>query len=289
MRPKLAIAMAALLAALLAACAHTAYGPRRTLLPQDGVAVLSSRHGRSSVLLLAEFPGLRGTRALLLDTGTDRTLLDYQLARELGLKALEPEAVVTATGDAAPAMLLERIPEMRIGEAAFCDVDAIGIDLSQLRENGGLPILGIAGCDLFRQGLLEIDYPGRTVRLLPRSAAPAGGGHRFEERTPWLWAEVGGKRLRLLLDTGFQQSLALPPGCDVPFVFPPRPAGDIASISGTEPKEYARLRGDLRVGNLRWNEPSALIVPGSPKLGARLLRGTRILLDASGGRCWLER
>ena len=285
------VVLAALLCAAMAlpSCTAPAYGPARTTLPDDGVAMLPSRYSRGTFLVFAEFPGQKGRHAFLFDTGTDRTLLDLRLAHSLGLKALAEEPVVTATGDAVPGALLERIPVLRLGEATFHEVDCVGLDLSNLREEGGLPIVGIVGCDLFRQCLLEIDYRGRSLRALPRSAAPQSGGTQFEERSPFVDANFAGTNVRVLVDTGFLQTIALPRGSRVPFAEPPRAYGEIASISGTEPKEIARLAGDLRIGAMSWTEPQVLLVSGCPKIGARLLRDTLIRLDASGGKIWIER
>lgn len=278
----------ALLAAL-AACASPDYGPRRTELPPDGGAVIPCRHSRGTFLVFAEFADVPGRHALLFDTGTDRTLLDLEFARRLGLTTVAEEAVVTATGASVAGYELSRLPWLRLGEVRFHDVDAVGLDLSRLREHGGLPIVGIAGCDLFRQCLLEVDYRTRGMRVLPRSAAPRTGGHAFEERSPWVTLDLAGSPVRTLVDTGFQQSLALPPGTNVPFAHEPRPYGEIASIAGTEPKELTRLDGLARLGDLVWTEPSILVVPGCPKFGARLLRDCVLRLDARAGRIWIDR
>ncbi len=261
----------------------------RTSLPEDGAAALPCRQSRGTFFLFAEFPGQKGRHAFLFDTGTDRTLLDLPFAHALGLRTLDEEPVITATGDAVQGALLERIPTMRLGEATFHEVDCVGLDLSNLREDGGLPIVGIIGCDLFRQCLLEIDYRGRSLRALPRAAAPQHEPMRFEERSPFVDASFAGTHVRVLVDTGFLQTVALPRGSSVPFVEAPRPYGEIASIGGTEPKEVARLDGMLRIGDLSWREPQVLLVPGCPKIGARLFRDALIRLDASGGRIWIER
>jgi predicted aspartyl protease len=276
------------IAACAAACATPAYGPRRTELPPDGVELPCERW-RGVFVLHAELPGLSQPQALLLDTGTDRTLLDNRLAHRLGLLRTGDESVVTATGTAVPAQRLERLSSMRLGGASFHDVDVVGLDLSALRRYGGLPIAGIAGCDLFRQCTLEIDWPAQRVRVLPRSEPPAEGGHAFPERCPWITADVAGTELRLLVDTGFEQRLALPPGIDLPWRSPPLADGEIATIDGMSAKESARLSGELRIGELAWRDPTAVLVPGSPKIGARLLRSCIVRLDAGRGRIWIER
>ncbi|MGE3172655.1 MAG: aspartyl protease family protein [Planctomycetota bacterium] len=282
-------AMTMLAALALAGCVTgPALGPRVTRLPADGGAVLPARYTRGVFLLHAEFEGADRPHWLLLDTGTDRTLLDLDFASRLGLAAEAAESIVTATGSAVTGARLRRLPRLRLGEANFEDVDVVGVDLGTLREAGGLPIAGIAGCDLFRQCLLEIDYLRRSVRVLPRATAPDGGGHAFAERSPWVDADIAGTRTRVLIDTGFQHSLALPPATALPWRRPPRPGGDIATIDGTTPKLLARLDGDVALGALRWPDPWIVLVPGSPKLGARLLQQCLLRLDAGGGRIWLD-
>jgi hypothetical protein len=275
-------------AALAAACMGPALGPLRTALP-DGGAVLPATTSRGVFLLHAELPGLSRPQPLLLDTGTDRTLLDLRLVRQLELRSTGDETVVTATGASVEAMRLQRLPWLRLGGATFHDVDAVGLDLSVLRDHGGLPVVGIAGCDLFRQCLLEIDWPARRVRALPQSDPPEPGGHAFTERSPWVTAQVAGVEMRVLVDTGFEQRLALPAGIDMPWHSDPRLDGDLATIDGTAEKWTARLRGELRIGELAWRDPLCILAPGSPKLGARLLRSCVVRLDAGRGRIWIER
>ncbi len=289
MSPQLRAATAIALAAMWsAACTTTIdYGPRQTTLPPTG-ATLPARFARGVFLLQVELPGHRDRQFMLLDTGTDRTLLDLAAVRVLGLHAEGTETVVTATGAAVPATRLQRLPWLRIGGVQFFDIDAIGLDLSALREHGGLPIVGIAGCDLFRQCLVELDYPARAARVLPQSSAPSSGGHRFAERSPWVTLDVAGTSIRALVDSGFQQAIALPPGTALPWLRAPASDGDLAAIDGIAAKSIARLRGSVRLGDLEWQDPAVVLVPGTPKIGTGLLRRCVVLLDAAAGRIWIE-
>jgi len=281
---------AALLPLLLPWACSTAphYGPRTTLLPDDGMR-LPARFSRGVCLLFVDLPGLQKTQSMLLDTGTDRTLFDLATVHAMGLRSEGDEPVLTATGATVTGMRLQPLPWLRAGEARFEQVDAVGLDLSALREHGGLPIVGIAGCDLFRQCLLEIDYPRRTARLLPRPAVPATGGHAFAERSPWVTIELCGTLVRALVDTGFQQALALPPGTSLPWRREPRLDGDLAAIDGIASKSSARVDGALRLGDLEWRDPLVVLAPGAPKIGAALLRNCVVRLDAAGGRIWIDR
>jgi predicted aspartyl protease len=281
-------AAAALLLALAACAAAPHYGPRTTVLPDGGVS-LPARFARGVCLLAVDLPGLRQPQTMLLDTGTDRTLFDLAAVHAMGLRSEGDEPVLTATGATVAGVRLQPLPWLRAGDVRFEQIDAVGLDLSALREHGGLPIVGIAGCDLFRQCLLEIDYPRRIARVLPLADAPMSGGHAFAERSPWVTLELCGTTVRALVDTGFQQSLALPPGTSLPWRREPRLDGDLAAIDGIASKAIARVDGTLRLGGLEWRDPLVVLAPGAPKVGAALLRNCIVRLDAGNGRIWIDR
>ena len=95
--------------------------------------------------------------------------------------------------------------------------------------------------------------------------------------------------MRALVDTGFQQSLALPPGTSLPWRREPRLDGDLAAIDGIASKAIARVDGTLRLGGLEWRDPLVVLAPGAPKVGAALLRNCIVRLDAGNGRIWIDR
>lgn len=278
------------LAALLAlpvACTGPRYGPGATLAPAAGTVLPSVFHG-GLCCLRARLPGEERERLLLLDTGTDRTLLDRSLCQRLGLSLQAPTTVVAGNGAEVTAHGLERLAFLRIGAAEFRSVDAAAIDLQLLREHAALPIDGIAGCDLFRQCLLVIDFPAHTARLLPLAAAPAAAGSAFKGRVPMVGATLGATALDLLVDTGCQQTLALPPELELPWRVPPHAAGEVATLDGLSGQESGRIAGELVVAGLRLRDPWVALAAGAPKLGARALRRCVLTLDAGGGRLWLE-
>ena len=214
-------------------------------------------------------------------------LLDLRIAHRIGLKSQNNDTVRTATGGAMASWRLDRLPWLQAGGARFRDIEVAGIDLGPLRETGGLPIIGIVGCDLFRQSLLEIDYRGRRARVLPRDRAPRTEAFRFTERLPHVTVDAAGTSVRALVDTGFQHPLAVPPGLPLRWQTVPYRDGELATLDGVTAKSTARLAGSLRIGDLTMQQPRVVIAPGAPKVGAALLRRTRLLIDASGGRLWI--
>lgn len=287
-----ATAATAMLAALFAlpcgGCVAHRLGAAAVLLPESGTR-LPGQLDRGIWQLQVTLPGIPTPKTFLLDTGTDRTLIDLRLAHQLGLTSTGDEVVVTATGGSVAAHALDRLPWLRLGDAHFDSVDVVGLDLGPLQEHGGLRIDGIAGCDLFRGCLLEIDYRDRRVRLLPRTAAPATPCQHFDDRCPHVAADIAGTNLELLVDTGFQQALALGPEVVLPWRVAPRRDGEIATLDGTTAKSTARLQGTVAIGDVTWRDPWVVVVPGAPKLGTALLRFCRLVVDSEGGRVWLDR
>jgi predicted aspartyl protease len=285
-RLKTATALAALLLSLTGCVAHQPHGPRHTELQEETV-VLPTRLSRGLWLLLAELPNVAGRHWMLLDTGTDRMLLDLHMAQRIGLRSRAAETVQTATGGAIPSHRLTPLPWLRAGGARFLDVDVAGVDLSQLRSAGGLPIVGIVGCDLFRQTLLEMDYQQRRARVLPRAMAPTTPAIHYEERLPHVTVDAAGTSVRALVDTGFQHSLAVPPEQSLRWLSIPRQDGELATLDGVIAKSTVRLAGDLTLDGIRLQRPRIILAPGRAKVGAALLRRGRLVLDAGGGRVWL--
>jgi len=281
-----AFAAAALAAAaLVAGCAGGPLGARRTLLPPGG-ALLPSRLRDGLFLLRARFRDERD-HWLLLDTGTDRALLDYALCRELDLQPGGPTTIVAANGAQVGGRRLSPLPVLRLGDLELQDVDAAAIDLQQLREHAGLPIEGIAGTDLFRGCLLQIDLPARTVRALPAGAAPPSPSFAFPGRVPAVAAQLAGRPLTALVDTGFQGLLAVPREFAVEWRTPPRRGGELATLDGVSGHDTGRAAGAFVVGEQRFEEPWVMVADGAPKLGMGALGRSVLTLDAGAGRLWI--
>ena len=91
---------------------------------------------------------LRGTigadsATFLLDTGTDRMVLDEEFGRQLGLSPDGKGTVRTAAGHELPHGGLVTLPQLQLGDALFHDVPASLLDLRSLSESTGRRIAGI--------------------------------------------------------------------------------------------------------------------------------------------------
>lgn len=271
----------------LAGCMAPRYGASAMVAPPEGASL--PVRAREGLLLVPVRMGSDGVdHWFLLDTGTDRALLDARLCRDQGLAANQSTSIVAATGAAVDAHELAPIRSLRIGSVEFRDVDAACIDLQQLRDHARMPIEGILGCDLFRGSLLEIDLATRTVHVRPLRDAPVETPIRFDGRVPVVPATFAGKPLEVLVDTGFQSLLAIPPELSIDWRYTPRTTGELATLDGIQDHGSGRAQGHLEIGQLRFQDPWVTVAKGQPKIGMWALRRSRITLDAAGGRIWIQ-
>ncbi|MEI6130675.1 MAG: aspartyl protease family protein [Planctomycetota bacterium] len=271
---------------LLGGCAVQRFGASAMLMPPEGTELpIQVRAGL--FLLPTHFAGDPEEHWLLLDTGTDRALLDVRLAASLGLKLGSRTAIISATGSEVSAQLLPPLPNLRMGSVIFHNVEAAAMDLQTLRDNTMLPIEGILGCDLFRNCLLEIDVAGRRVSLRPLSMLPDEPPIYFTSRVPVVQASFAGKPIEILIDTGFQSLLALPSEASITWRMRPRRTGELATLDGKAEHGSGRAQGELRLGSLSFMDPWVTLTKGQPKLGLRALRNSLFTLDAAGGRVWI--
>jgi len=286
--PPLLLAAVLLLAS---GCAETRPRAASARVPAGGSELPLRRQG--DVLLVRGRLGPADDLVFLLDTGTDRMLLDPATVRRLGLTgAAGGGSVRSANGTEVEYQGLLRIASLWLGSAEFLDFDAGVVDLGALSNTAGLHIDGILGCDLFRQCVLRLDLPAHTAAVSTEPHRPAGDEFElpFTDSVPWVQADVAGRPFRLLLDTGFQRELALPPELtsDLEWRRGPRADGEVVTVSGSEPKARAQLRGDLHLGPYTWTRPWVTLATGSPKLGLLLLRRCVVVLDGPGQRLWLS-
>jgi predicted aspartyl protease len=271
----------------LSGCMAPRYGASAMISPPEGAAL--PVRVREGLLLVPVRMGADGVdHWCLLDTGTDRALFDANLCRKLGLAPRQSTSIVAATGAEVEAHELLPIQSLRVGPIEFRDVDAASIDLQQLRDHAKLPIEGILGCDLFRGSLLELDLSARSVYVRPMRNTPSEQPIRFDGRVPVVPAMLAGKPLEVLVDTGFQSLLAVPPEMALDWRFPPRTTGELATLDGIQDHGSGRALGTLTVGPLRFQDPWVMVAKGQPKIGMWALRRSKLTLDAAGGRIWIQ-
>ena len=147
-----------------------------------------------------------------LDTGSSMTILASDVARSLAINPLVADTleVVTSTGRIAaqPAM----IPTMRLGQLVMRNVPTMIVDEATMRMRHRRPVNqgqtvkidGIIGFDIIRLMDMEVDYPGRILRLRdPAHSGRSGVRNMFWVGVPIVQvSSMEGIPLHFGLDTG---------------------------------------------------------------------------------------
>ncbi len=226
---------------------------------------------------------------MLLDTGSDETVLDDRVADEIKLPTVDRYAVISSGGHTRRMNTPQgRLDEVTIGDAVFRDFDVMVSDLSALSRTLRHRLDGIIGVKVISQSVVTIDYAQRRAYFSrQRLEAPDG-----VSRLPLAWRgseavvelRVAGKPIRAKLDTGQVGSLSLSEDDRAALgeVLIPRGSVTHRTFTGSVERDVVRLNGRIRVGMLEIQDPHASI-GGRTRLGSGALRHSLIRIDLRGG------
>ena len=154
----------------------------------------------------------RGPFDFLIDTGTNTTLIDPQLAAELGLQPKD-KLKLASLGSAAdvPRYYFQTF---RVGPASVSNQEALAVPLPQLTALDR-KIRGVLGMNFLLQFSFRLDYEHRALELYPfpeAAQAPSGLRVPVEINESRLLIKVGSDASpsgswRLALDSGISQFL----------------------------------------------------------------------------------
>lgn len=175
---------------------------------------------------------VRGTPLhALVDTGVNPSVIALSRALELGLpvdRGDEGEASGFGNGKGA-AVFPSAIDGLSLGGRPVARFDAVAADLSSLSARYGRPLDAILGTSFLGDKRVLIDYPRRSLSILPAGSAVAASACRrqwsaplrlFDESYP-LVADfrIGATTMPATLDTGYNGAVALfGPATDLPDV-----------------------------------------------------------------------
>lgn len=165
----------------------------------SGQCELSFRAYREYLVVVQGSLGGKLGRNLIIDTGTDPSVIDSRVAHELHMAAgpVGKLAVHDQVLDAEQAVL----PSVQIGTLQAEFLPVLIRDLSFLQKDLGVRIDAIIGLDVLGLSNFSIDYSTRRIVF---GATPAYGSTTpLQSTPPWFTVrmEVNGVPIRLLLDT----------------------------------------------------------------------------------------
>jgi predicted aspartyl protease len=167
----------------------------------------------------------KGPFSMMLDTGTDPSVIELTTARELGLKLIPLGSPPVGGGNAPRQVYGAYLPLVEVGGITARNLEAVAIDLSKISERIGKPIQGVLGHSLLNGRIVQIDYPNRVVRFYSQSLAKMPKQPNTPQHTvlPFRYVDnvliddvfVNGKKLVANLDTGSNGKFDLTPAAVV--------------------------------------------------------------------------
>jgi Aspartyl protease len=151
------------------------------------------------VVAEGQFGGTSERQNFIIDTGTSPSILNIGAAKHLDLTL--SRAKLSAIGRDSQT-LAAIVPEIRLGPLQALSVPVLVTDLTAVERDLNLPIAGILGMDVLGRTSFRLDYGSRLMEF--GEIAPVGIPVNLSARTDLPIAEIkiGGKLLRLLVDTG---------------------------------------------------------------------------------------
>jgi len=123
---------------------------------------------RNEIIVQVKVDG-KGPFNMMLDTGTDPSVVDLATAKELGLKLSSAGGPVSGGGTDKNLAYETKLPLVEAGGLTVKNLSAVAIDLSKVGERLGKPLHGVLGHSLLNGRVVQIDYLNHVVRFYSQS------------------------------------------------------------------------------------------------------------------------
>jgi len=300
---------AALAAALFAltATAALARQDQRARDPADAYATTSLAADRFTAPFAHEGPHIhidgvmingKGPYRFLLDTGASGGgRIDSAVAEALGLEISGEVIASDGSERQGPTMKLYRLDSLSVGPLSFTGIDVASRDYNANRPPHLGRIDGVLGFHLFREYLLTLDYPARTVTV-SKGALPAADGRTIlevsnQDTLTGIDIDLAGTPLNAVIDTGNMGHLTVPGSMEseLRLTAAPTVVGQARTVSGPFEIKSATLDGTVRIGALEFPNPEITFAGPVRRvnLGARFLAPLVLTFDQRNARLRIER
>ena len=268
--------------------------PKNTILSGEASAPLDLSKGH--VIVEVRLNG-KGPYRMFLDTGAGTTVLDDDLARELGLAVLDTTRLGDPVDPQAIRADVVELDSITVGTARFEGVRAVAWDRSTLRSHMPGAPRGVLGVGVFHDVVVALDYPKAQVRMR-RDMLPEPDGRRILDYTspmgiPVVPVRVGDRVYQAHLDSGS------PGGFNLPLAQKDsvRLAGELKEVgrgrtANTELVIWGgQLADTMRIGSHEFPQAMVQFNDRLPEanLGGRVLREFVVTLDQKNRRVRFDR
>jgi hypothetical protein len=227
---------------------------------------------------------------LLLDTGAGATVLNTATAKQLGL-TLGVQISVHGVETTLSGYSLR--PPILIAEGFQLPKPSLAVDLGKFSASCAKPVDGLLGADFFRGRIVQIDFEGKTLRLLPPGTTQQAAkttSLEFRRCGMCIPISVNGRKAQMVrLDTGCLSSLQ--------WVTSEVSAKDCSHqvAIGLSELSIPQIKTDVKIGAFEFKDvPTGLhekpIFRGEAGLlgNGLLCRFSRVTIDAKSGHLLLE-
>jgi predicted aspartyl protease len=168
----------------------------------DAVREIPFKLYRNHLVIAVGSLGGSEQRNLMIDTGTNLTLVDDSTAGELGLERVSRPGGSTIVVYGSVPTYHSILPTLDLGPIHREAMPVAVTDLSWLREQIGIQVDAVIGLDVLAQLNFQIDYQSRRISFgairIARSAVPMQEG----DHLLIVQAKLNGELAKLLIDTG---------------------------------------------------------------------------------------
>jgi predicted aspartyl protease len=141
-------------------------------------------------------------RNLMIDTGTNPTMVDDTTARELGLERVSRSGGSTSVVDGSVPTYHSILPTLDLGPIHREAMPVAVTDLSWLREQIGIQVDAVIGLDVLAQLNFQIDYQSRRISFGAIRIARSAVAMEQADRMLIVQATLNGEPAKLVVDTG---------------------------------------------------------------------------------------
>ncbi len=178
-----------------------------------------------NVILVRAKIGGKGPFTMILDTDSDPSAIDLSFAKSNALKLRKVAGDVNGGGSEHPQVYLTKLPAVEVDSLPAISLQAIAIDLSQIRNRLGRDIEGVLGNNFLSERVIQIDYPKGMLYFHGSSFLSATTTNsrvilpfKFDQEDGCSIVQgviINGKRIAATIDTGSDGTFKLTPAAVV--------------------------------------------------------------------------
>jgi S1-C subfamily serine protease len=253
------------------------YGPRRTLLAADRVALPTSSN-RGALLIEARINGT-GPFRFLVSSGSRPLLVAPHVVDAAKLKPLPDWKVPAATA--------KRVVWVEDFESGGLDLRGLAAVVSTLHPLPGID--GVVGMEALRDVTLETDFPRKQVAVVKpgteRFAEDRSVPYHPDTRMPYVNLDVAGRSELALIDTGTLGGFGLTVLDAIPLLHPKIKVDTIGYTKSVSRIERGQLAGAVKLGPITWVNPP-IITRRNAQIGVVPLAPWRLVFDAEAHKVY---